>query len=149
MVDRITKRFGENRAAEFRDLFVQNIGGQRTVDEAYRMEGHRRYRAAADRLGLTYSVCYEYKYGTRPDGSVNKVGVSVGPEFMSSDQCHGKRVPMFSRLTTDVPFTEVDECPPSGCLTCASDNGGAPRCGNELLGSAKALRAADYRNPIR
>lgn len=142
MVERITKRFGDNRAAAFRELFVQNIGGQRTVAEEYRLEGHHRYRAAATRLGLTYAVCYEYR------SVPGTPGVSVGREFLTADQCHGHRVPMFTRLDAGVPFTEVEECPPSGCLTCSADNEGAPRCGNELLGSAKAMRAADYRNPV-
>lgn len=148
MVERIKKRFGDNRGAMFEGLFQQNIGGQRTVEEEYRMEGHRRYRAAADRLGLTYATCYEYKRGNQIPGGPEGVGVSVGPEFMSSEQCHGHRVPMFTRLTTDVPFTEVAACPPSGCLTCAPDNGGTPRCGNEMFGAAKALRTTDYRAPV-
>jgi DNA repair photolyase len=142
MGDRIVQRFGDNRAAGFRELFTQNIGGQRTVAEEYRMEGHRRYRAKATQLGLTYAVCYEYR------AVPGTAGVSVGREFMTSDQCHGQRVPMFTRLTTDVPFSEVEACPPSGCLTCAADNEGAPRCGNELMGEAKALRAPDFRNPV-
>jgi DNA repair photolyase len=142
MVDRIVKRFGDNRAAGFRELFTQNIGGQRTVAEEYRLEGHRRYQAKATRLGMTYSTCYEYR------SVPGTAGVSIGREFMTSGQCHGPRVPMFTRLTTDVPFSEVEACPPSGCLTCAADNDGEPRCGNELLGSAKAMRAADYRDPV-
>lgn len=142
MVDRIVKRFGDNRAARFRELFTQNIGSMRTIAEDYRLEGHHRYRAKATKLGLTYSVCYEYRHvpGT--------AGVSIGREFMTSEQCHGHRVPMFSRLTTDVPFTEVEVCPPSGCLTCGDDNAGKPRCGNELFGQAKALRGTDFRKPV-
>jgi hypothetical protein len=116
MVDRIKKCFGANRGVFFEALFTQNIGGQRTVEEEYRLEGHRRYRAAADRLGLTYATCYEYRRGNQVPGGPEGVGVSVGPEFMSSDQCHGQRVPMFTRLSTDVPFTEVAECPPPGSI---------------------------------
>lgn len=149
MVQRVKQRFGDNRGAMFEGLFTQNIGGQRTIEEEYRLEGHRIYRAAADRLGLTYATCYEYKRGNNVPGGPDSVGVSVGPEFMSSDQCHGKRVPMFSRMFTDIPFSEVEECPPSGCLSCAPDNGGTPLCGNELLGAAKAMRNTDYREPVR
>jgi DNA repair photolyase len=142
MVERIAQRFGDNRAAGFRELFTQNIGGQKTVAEEYRLEGHRRYREKATKLGLTYSVCYEYR------AVPGTAGVSIGREFMTSDQCHGQRVPMFSRLDTSVPFSEVELCPPSGCLTCSADNEGEPRCGNELLGSAKDMRTADYRQPV-
>lgn len=150
MVERITRRFGGNRAAEFRDLFSENsCGSQRTVQREYRLEGHRRYQAAATRAGITYATCYEYDKG--PDGAWR----SIGGDFLTADQCHGHRVPMFTRtLTTSatgkpVMFREVTECPPSGCLTCSSGNGGAPRCGNELLGAAKAMRAADYKGSVR
>lgn len=149
MVERMKQRFGDNRGSMFEGLFTQNIGSLKTVDEEYRLEGHRRYRAAADRLGLTYATCYEYRRGNAVAGASPSVGISIGPEFISSDQCHGQRVPMFTRLTTDVPFVEVEECPPTGCLSCSADNGGAPRCGNEMLGEAKALRTTDYRKPVK
>lgn len=149
MINRIKQRFGDNRGSMFEGLFTQNIGGQKTVEEAYRLEGHKLYRAAADAAGITYSTCYEYKRGNAVEGGSDSVGVSVGPEFMSSDQCHGKRVPMFSRMFVENKFTEVEECPPSGCLTCGPDNGGEPRCGNETFGAAKALRVTDYREPVR
>jgi DNA repair photolyase len=142
MVDRITHRFGANRSAAFRDMFTQNIGGQKTVEEGYRLEGHARYQRKATSLGLTYATCYEYR------SVPGTAGVSVGREFMTSDQCHGQRVPMFTRYFTDVPFSEVEVCPPSGCLTCSADNEGEPRCGNELLGQAKAMRTADYKQPV-
>lgn len=150
MVDRITKRFGANRAAAFRDLFVENQGGQRTVAEEYRMEGHHRYRAKATALGLTYATCYEYRYERNADGAItSKMGVSVGPEFTTADQCHGHRVPMFTRRDLSEPFREVEDCPPSGCLLCADKNGGKSRCGSDLFGAAKALRMADLREAVR
>jgi DNA repair photolyase len=138
MVERITKRFGENRAAEFRELFSENsCGGQKTITEEYRREGHTRYRAQATRLGMTYALCYEYT--RRPDGT----WASMGGEFLTADQCHGHRVPMHLR-GADGLFAPMEVCPPSGCLTCASDNDG-PRCGSSLLGQAKALRLPDLR----
>jgi DNA repair photolyase len=150
MVDRINKRFGDNRGAGFSQLFTQNIGSLKTVEEEYRLEGHARYAKKATSLGLTYATCYEYAYARNDDGTViDKVGVNIGGRFMTSDQCHGHRVPMFSRLDTGVPFTEVAACPPSGCLTCADTTIDLkPRCGNELFGQAKALRAADYKQPV-
>jgi DNA repair photolyase len=138
MVERITKRFGANRAASFRDLFVENsCGGQKTITEEYRREGHTRYRAAATRLGMTYSLCYEYT--KRADGS----WASMGPEFITSDQCHGHRVPMHVRNAHGI-FEPLGVCPPAGCLSCA-DKTGEAACGSELLGAAKALRIADLR----
>ena len=139
MVERINKRFGDNRGTAFRELFVENsCGGQRTITEEYRREGHTRYRRRATELGMTYSLCYEY---TKRDGK----WASMGPEFITSDQCHGHRVPMHVRPAQGRAFTALGECPPSGCLTCSDDNAGVPRCGSELLGEARALRIADLR----
>lgn len=146
MVERMTKRFGDNRAAGFRELFVENsAGAQKTVLEAYRMEAHQLYQRWATELGMTYATCYEY----RKDPA--RGWISVGPEFTTADQCHGHRVPMFTRLSTDVPFSEVAECPPSGCLLCAdkSEDGKTGACGSTLFGSAKALRMSDFKEPVR
>lgn len=144
MVDRIRKRFPGSESEEFERLFTQNIGGQRTIEESYRLKGHNIYRAAATRLGMTYATCYEYKYG--PDGS--KVGVSIGSDYLTADQCHGHRVPMFSRATLDTDFSEVAVCPPSGCLTCGKTSPKDVPCGSELFGSAKALRLADFKRSV-
>jgi DNA repair photolyase len=145
MIERVTKRFGDNRAAAFRELFTENsCGGQKTITEEYRREGHTRYRAKATALGMTYSLCYEYT--RHPDG----VWKSMGPEFLTADQCHGHRVPM--HLKTDAGlFKPMAICPPSGCLTCADDSadGVTGKCGSKTLGAAKALRMPDLkRNPF-
>lgn len=142
MVERITKRFGDNRAAAFRDLFTENsCGGQKTVTEEYRREGHTRYQRRATELGMTYSLCYEY---TRTKEGAWR---SMGPEFITSDQCHGHRVPMHTRQA-DGLFHPLEVCPPSGCLSCADDNPGGTPCGSALLGEARALRLADLRKPL-
>lgn len=151
MVERMIKRFGD-RGRRFAELFTQNIGSQRTVEEEYRMAGHRLYSKWAERFGLTYSTCYEYKYERDGAGRIiSKVGVSVGREFATSSQCHGHAVPVYTRDSGDVTFKPVEECPPSGCLYCAAENDsdpGKPRCGDELAGEANALKLADLRVPI-
>jgi hypothetical protein len=151
MIERMIKRFGDNRAAAFRELFMENsCGGQKTIDREYRLEGLRRYQTKAMKLGMTFSTCYEYDKG--PDGKWR----SIGGDWKTSDQCHGHRVPMFTRSSTQSAsgkptlFREVTECPPSGCLSCASQQpDGKPACGNEARGEARAMRAADYREPVR
>lgn len=149
MVKRHTKRFGKERGAAFAKLFTDNQGGQRCVQEEYRLNAHRIFQRQATKLGLTYATCYEYRYERNDDGSIkSKTGVSIGREFTTADQCHGQRVPMFTRSSDDVPFTEVEECPPSGCLYCAKENGGEPRCGDPTAGSAPAMRAKHYQQPI-
>jgi len=140
MVALMKKRFGDNRGAHFEQLFTENFGGNKTIDFAYRIEGHTRYQAKATKLGMTYATCYEYDPVARR---------SIGRDWATSDQCHGHRVPMFTRLTADTPFHEVEACPPSGCLHCADENAGKPRCGSDIFGAAMANRKAQYKEPIR
>jgi DNA repair photolyase len=141
MVERLTKKFGDNRAAAFRDLFTENsCGGQKTVQEEYRREGARRYRNRATELGMTFSLCYEYT--RRPDG----IWKSMGPEFLTADQCHGRKVPMHVK-SPDGLFRPLADCPPHGCLRCADDTGKG-KCGSSLLGEAKALRLVDLKKPF-
>jgi DNA repair photolyase len=143
MVERMEKAFGNNRAAAFKELFVENqAGAQKTVTWEYRKEAHDLYQSWATELGMTYSTCYEYRKDPE------RGWISIGPEYITSDQCHGKRVPMFSRRELSEPFQEVGVCPPSGCLTCADNNAGKPRCGNDLFGQAKALRMPDFREAV-
>lgn len=145
MVERMEKRFGGNRAAAFKQLFTENsAGAQKTITEEYRMDAHRLYQSWATELGMTYATCYEYRKDPE------RGWISVGPEFTTADQCHGKRVPMFTRLDTSVPFSEVAACPPSGCLLCAdkSADGKTGACGSIKFGSAPALRMADFKETI-
>lgn len=151
MVERITKKFGENRGKFFASLFTDNMGGQKCVDEEWRMAAHRRLQPLATKLGMTYATCFEYKYIDRAaDGSLlSKRTKSIGPEFLTGDQCHGRRVPMFTRLDTAVPFSEVLQCNPSGCLACGNGNAESRgACGSLLFGAAKANQLADYRKSV-
>jgi hypothetical protein len=148
MVDKMISNFGE-RGRKFAQLFKQNIGGERTVNEGYRLNAHKVFRAAADKLGLTYSTCYEYKWERNSDGSIkSKTGISLGPELTTSAQCHGLRVPMFTRNSAKEKFKPIRVCPPSGCLYCSDNNAGLPRCGDQLAGKATALRMPQLKLPI-
>jgi len=151
MTERMIKRFGE-RGHEFASLFTENIGGQRCVQEEYRLNAHEMYSKWAKEYGLTYATCYEYRYERNTDGSIkDKTGVSIGREYTTAAQCHGQAVPMYTRQSSDQPFAPVEECPPSGCLYCASENEEAPgtaRCGDPLAGQANALKLSDYRQPV-
>lgn len=144
MVDRMIKRFGD-RGREFEKLFTDNMGTQRCIEEGYRLKAHRLYSTYAKKFGLTYATCYEYKYERDEAGKIlNKTGVSIGREFTTAEQCHGHRVPMYQRVSP-TRFEPLPECPPSGCLYCASENGGEARCGDEMAGEAKALKLVDLK----
>jgi DNA repair photolyase len=104
MVERLGLRFGKERVARFAELFTENqAGSQRTIQEEYRMEGHRKYRKWATELGMTYATCYEYR--KTPEG-----WKSIGRDFTTADQCHGQRIPMFTRQNVADPFREVTAC---------------------------------------
>lgn len=149
MVARMKKVFGDKRGSAFEGLFTQNIGSERTVDETYRIIGHKLFSAHAKKIGLTYATCYEYKYQRDAQGKIlSKTGISIGREYTTASQCHGHTVPMYTRDSDDEQFQPVEECPPSGCLYCADENEGKPRCGDELAGEANAVRMADLRQPI-
>jgi DNA repair photolyase len=138
MVERITTKFPGPRSDRFKELFTENqCGGQKTIVESYRREGHARYQKTATRLGMTYSLCYEY---TIKSGAWK----SMGPEFLTADQCHGHMVPMHRKIADT--FIPMDECPPSGCLRCGNE--GEPSiCGSDILTSAPALRLPQLRKP--
>lgn len=148
MAERMVKRFGD-RGRLFEKLFTENIGGQRTIREEYRLNAHGLYSSYAKHFGLTYATCYEYRYARDAAGQIiDKTGVSIGREFTTAPQCHGQAVPVYARRTASEPFTPLEECPPSGCLYCASENDGKARCGDELAGQAVAVRYADLKTPI-
>lgn len=153
MVERIKKRFGPERGGAFEKLFTENIGGQRTIQEEYRLRAHKLYSTQAKRLGLTYATCYEYRYERDSSGNIiSKTGTSIGREFTTAPQCHGHRVPVFTRDSGEEPFREVEECPPSGCLYCAAENEsapGEPRCGDVIAGEGKALRMVELKVPVK
>ena len=147
MIERLAKRFGAMRAAKFTELFTENqAGAQKTICEPYRLEGHKLYKQWATELGMTYATCYEYRRGIPGQGE--PMWLSVGREYTTADQCHGQRVPMFTRKSLHDPFTEVKECPPTGCLYCADDNEGVPLCGDEGFGEARALKPIDFKRVI-
>lgn len=148
MVARIKKRFGKERGEEFERLFCENMGGQRSIAEDYRLKAHKLFKRHATKIGLTYATCYEYKYERDEAGTIlSKTGVSIGREMTTADQCHGHAVPMFVRDLTG-RFKEVEECPPTGCMYCASENNGEARCGDVVFEEGKALRLVDLKIPF-
>lgn len=139
MVERIQAKFPDVRGHRFADLFTENqAGGQRTIQEDYRREAHTRYQKKATQLGMTYALCYEY---TKKTGTWK----SMGPEFLTADQCHGHAVPMHEAIAPG-QFKAMSVCPPSGCLRCG-DGHTESLCGSDILTSAPALRLPQLRNP--
>lgn len=136
------RRVFPDRADEFDGLLTDSIGHVKTVAEGYRVDLLGRLQRVCTARNLTMGLCYEYAYRRDAKGAViDRTGESLGPRFTTGDQCHGRRVPVFSRPSADVAFAPIPDCPPGGCLYCA-DEAGAP-CGSALLARATALRPAD------
>jgi DNA repair photolyase len=152
MVSKVRKLFGDAKADAFAELFTENqCGAQRTVNETYRREGHTRYRALATKLGMTYSLCYEYTNVKRNDSGAKKEWHSMGEEFRTSDQCHGHRIPWHVKTpeSGDLFLPMEEYCPPAGCLTCPTKkgDGNLGACGDQMFSDAKALVAKDFKVP--
>lgn len=142
LMNQMFKRFGAERAQKFKDLFTCNIGGMRTVDEQYRKDALDLFSAECKKAGVTMSLCYEYEYERNEAGEItSKTGVSMGAKYLTGEQCHGQRVPIYVRDKPGELFRPLDVCPPSGCLTCGEQHGGEEKvpCGDTRLGQAPAL----------
>lgn len=146
MVDQMKMRFGEERGRRFEALFTCNIGGQRTIDETYRKAALDLYSQECKKAGVTMALCYEYEFERDPEGVILRSrGRSMTPEYLTADQCHGHRIPMYSRESVFQPFLPMNVCPPGGCLTCGDEEGDDKvPCGSPLLGSASALEPRNY-----
>lgn len=148
LVWQMKKRFGEERGGRFEALFDCNIGGVRTINEDYRKAALDLFSIECKKAGVTMSLCYEYEFERDASGKVLRSrGVSMGPKYMTSDQCHGHRVPMYTRDRAEDQFKPLEVCPPSGCLTCGDQHGGDEKvpCGSPFLGAANALEPKNYR----
>lgn len=140
---------GNTRVDLFDYLFSEIIGGFYTIKEDYRKAALDLFADECKRAGVTMATCYEYEYGRNAKGEIiNKTGTSMGSKYLTADQCHGHRVPMFTRDSTDDPWKEIKGCPPSGCLTCQDDRPNREvACHNPLLASAPALTPGDLLEP--
>jgi len=147
MVDKMTRMFKGTRADTFRALFRDTIGGLRTVNEEYRRNAFMLFKERIQKWGKTMGLCYEYKYERDEDGAVtDKTGVSMGPEFCTSAQCHGPAIPIHVKVKGK--FTPWTVCPPSGCLYCEEANPSGPPCKAPMLAEARALKPNDYQRKL-
>jgi len=150
LIHKVAGRFGRDAADELQSVLNYTVGSQTTIDLSYRKHALDRFQAECKKAKVTMALCYEYEkvYDPVTGGMISR-GVSMNPLYMTSDQCHGKRVPMFTRTSLGKPFREVKECPPSGCLRCADgDPECRGRCGSKLFGAAKALRMGDFKYSV-
>lgn len=157
LVRRLREVFGD-RVQVFEDLFVETIGGVCNIKEHYRLSAFPHFLRACTKHHLTMSLCFEFMYERDTHGAiVDHRGIVVThpthpqahPEYLTADQCHGRRVPMYTRETVDAPWEGVVQCPPSGCLYCEETCGqDEPPCGNSAMFQAGELVAKHFRLPV-
>jgi len=123
---------------KFDELLSQKIGGVYTIDQAVRVEWLNVLLAETRNAGITMSTCYEYY----DDGTQG--GANYAPYVTTSDQCHGRGVPIFYRPEPGDEFLPLSGCYRKGCLYCADH--GTQACQNETLLQAKALEYKDLRS---
>jgi len=124
---------------KFDKVFSQVIGGVYTVAQDVRVEWLKAILEHTRKLGLTMSTCYEY-YN---DGHA---GSNLAPWFTTSDQCHGRGVPVYYRPSPGAPFQPVPGCYRKGCLYCSDY--GTRACGNDKLLHADAMEYKDLRETV-
>jgi DNA repair photolyase len=81
----------------FDAIFNQVIGGVYTVQEDVRIEWLDELLKVTREVGLTMSLCYEYFDNGHAGGN-------LAPFYTTSDQCHGRGVPMYFRPEKGAPW---------------------------------------------
>jgi DNA repair photolyase len=137
IIDRLKqRRFEPERVKLFDEWFNQVIGGVYTIQESIRIEWLDVLLEETRKAGITMSTCYEYF----DDG---KAGDNLAPFYTTSDQCHGRGIPVYFRPEPGEPFEPLPGCYRKGCLYCADY--GTKACNNETLQQARALEYKDLR----
>ena len=136
LIERLSKLDGVDI---FDSLLNQTIGGVYTIQQDVRVEWLNELLKKTRECNVTMSLCYEYY----EDG---KAGTNMAPYFTTSDQCHGRGVPVHYRPTPGEKFVALPGCYRKGCLWCAEH--GTKACNNETLLEAKALEYKDLRNTV-
>lgn len=121
---------------EFERMLNQTIGGVYTIQQDVRLEWLTELLTTTRANGVTMSTCYEYY----DDGGA---GANLAPYVTTSDQCHGRGIPVYYRPEPGAPFQPLPGCYRKGCLYC--EEYGTHACGNEKLMEASALEYKDLR----
>ena len=140
IIDRlISRRFEGAKINAFDKLFNQVIGGVYTIQQDLRIEWLHELLYQTREAGITMSLCYEYY----EDG---KAGANLAPYFTTSDQCHGRGVPIHYRPMAGEKFQPLPGCYRKGCLYCAEQ--GTRACRSSLLQMAPAMEFTDLKATV-
>lgn len=136
LLDRLSKARLPN-VDKLEALLSQTIGGVYTIEQKVRLEWLDTLLEATRSVGLTMSTCYEYY----DNGAA---GANYAPYVTTSDQCHGRGVPVHHRPEPGAKFVPLAGCYRKGCLYC--EEYGTQACDNDDLLEARALEYKDLRN---
>lgn len=140
IVDRLyDRRFPDEKVDLFDKLFNQVIGGVYTIQQDIRIEWLEELLAETRANQMTMSTCYEYYEN-------GKAGANLAPYFTTSDQCHGRGIPIHYRPTPESKFIPLPGCYRKGCLYCSDY--GTKACRSETLQQAKAMEYKDLCNTV-
>lgn len=131
LIDRLSHMPG---VEEFDNLLTQTIGGVYTINQNTRWEWLTELLAHTRKSGVTMSTCHEYFDN-------GHAGDNLAPWFTTSDQCHGRGVPIHYRPEPGAPFQPLPGCYRKGCLHC--EEYGTQACGSKDLLEARALQYKD------
>ena len=102
------RRFGVGFGYDLEGLYRESIDGYLHADVDFRKRVFDFLRNLCDARGITFALCMEYEMvGGRP--------VGMNREFMSSVNCEGVDVPVYTRKGSE--FVPAAPCN-GACLTC-------------------------------
>ncbi|TAK30273.1 MAG: hypothetical protein EPO21_19430 [Chloroflexota bacterium] len=106
--------------------------GRSATKKEYRRELFTLLRSLCDQNGLTFALCMEFER----DGEAYR---GLNQRYMSSRNCEGIDVPLYTRPSVAGPFQPVSGCR-GNCLACVD-----AACGIEELRRGRACNLAEYR----
>ncbi|MDP8234590.1 MAG: hypothetical protein P9M06_07350 [Candidatus Saelkia tenebricola] len=105
----VKKHFGIDIFEKYVSLYHERIGNYMHADIDYRLEIFNFLRQEADKAGLSFALCMEYKKVN--DGNVE----GLNRYFMSSVNCEGINIPLYKRKGDK--FYPLYDCT-GNCLNC-------------------------------
>ena len=138
LYEELSRRFGVPKK-RFADLYTEAMSGRLHADIAYRRKLFGTMRAICDRNKVTMGLCMEF------ESLGGKEVRGLNAEFMSSNNCEGVDIPLYTRKGDGNRFEPVQGCN-GNCLKCyLAKEKEAPVCGIPDLKKAGAWKLRDYR----
>lgn len=138
----LIREFFPDAYPKWKKIYVEKIGRDYNASIEYRRRVFRICRKICDEIGVTMALCMEFE---RIIG--NKIMYKgLNDEFMTSNVCEGKIVPLYHRWKLDEQFKPIKNCD-GNCLAYAKGIGSCNlTCNFPKIGRAQALKLEDYKS---